>query len=142
MNDHIDPHSQHDEAGPVSGPISGMLDSIKQVLATLLSMAQTRLELFTTELQDEVYRLAVSLLWSLAALFAFGISLFLAALTVIFIFWDTHRVLVSVIVTLAFLCLAALAARVATKRISQRPQLLQATLSELKRDQEILSSRQ
>jgi len=138
MNDDIDPQSQHD----ATGPVIGLLHSGKQLLATLLSMAHTRLELFTTELQDEVYRLASSLLWSLAALLALGIGCLLAALTLIIVFWDTHRVLVAISVTGAFFGFALLAALVVVTKARKHPQLLQGTLSELKRDQELLRSRQ
>jgi uncharacterized membrane protein YqjE len=141
MNDHSNPQSQHDATDQTSGPVIGILHSVKQVLATLLSMVNTRLELFAIELQEEVQRIAVSLLWSLAALFALGIGCFLATLTLIIIFWDTHRVLVAISATAAFFGFALFAIWIVVKRVRNHPPLLQGTLSELKRDQEVLRSR-
>jgi uncharacterized membrane protein YqjE len=138
MNEDSAPPSNHDTGGPVIG----LLHSIKQLLATLLSMAQTRLELLTTELQTDIQRLGATLLWSLAAVFALGIGCFLAALTLIFIFWDTHRVLVSVSVTAAFFGFTLLAIVIVAKRLRNHPRLLQGTLTELQRDQESLRARQ
>src|SRR5690242_10495594 len=127
MNDDSVPQSNHD----ADGPVTGLLHAIKQLLATLLSMVHTRLELLTAELQTDIQRLGITLLWSLAALFALGIGCFLAALTLIFIFWDTHRTLVSISVTAAFFCLALLAILVVAKRLRDHPHLLQGTLTEL-----------
>lgn len=135
-NDNASP-SDHDTGGPVIG----LLHSIKQLLATLLSMTQTRMELFATELQSDIQRLGATLLWSLAALFALGIGCFLAALTLIFIFWDTHRVLVSICVTAAFFGFTLLAVLIVAKRLRDHPRLLQGTLTELQRDQEAFRTR-
>jgi len=137
MNDDSAPTSNHH----MDGPVIGLLHSIKQLLATLLSMAQTRLELLTTELQTDIQRLGATLLWSLAALFALSIGCFLAALSLIFIFWDTHRVLVSICVTAAFFGFTLLAILIVAKRLRDYPRLLQGTLTELQRDQESLRPR-
>jgi uncharacterized membrane protein YqjE len=124
-----------------SGPLSGLLHSLTQVLATLVTMAQTRLELLTTEVQEEVQRAASLLLWAFVALFTAGIGLFLAALVLIFAFWDTHRVLVSVLVTLLFFGTAVFAALQLRKQLRTRPRLLDATLTELARDRQHLDER-
>jgi len=135
---HTSDRNEHREGGP----IIGLLYSVKQLLATLLAMAQTRLELLTTELQSDIQRLAVTLFWSLVALFALGIGCFLAALVLIFIFWDTHRVLVSICVTAAFFAFGLLAVIIVSKRLRNQPRLLQETLMELRRDQDSLNARQ
>jgi uncharacterized membrane protein YqjE len=132
---------EHRDGGHDGGPIIGLLHSIKQLFATLLAMGQTRLELLTTELQSDIQRLAVTLFWSLAALFTLGIGCFMAALALIFIFWDTHRVLVSICVTTAFFGFALLAVIIVNKRLRNQPRLLQETLKELQRDQDSLQTR-
>jgi len=133
--------SSHEDAH-YGGPITGLLHSLRQLLATLLAMAQTRLELITTELQSDIHRLAITLFWSLAALFTLGIGCFMAGLALIFIFWDTHRVLVSLCVTAAFFGFALLAVMIVAKRLRNQPRLLQETLMELRRDHDALKSRQ
>ncbi len=126
---------------PPKGPFSGLLSSLTQTFATLVAMAQTRLELLTTELQEEIQHAASMLLWAFVALFAAGIGLFMAALMVIFVFWDTHRVLAAVSVTLAFFAIATGAALYLRNKVRTRPRMLDGTLAELARDRQRLDER-
>jgi uncharacterized membrane protein YqjE len=126
---------------PPKGPFSGLLSSLTQTFATLVAMAQTRLELLTTELQEEIQQSANLLLWAFVALFAAGIGLFLAALVVIFVFWDTHRVLAAVAMTALFFAIAIGAALHLRNRLRNRPRMLDGTLSELARDRQRLDER-
>ena len=66
-----------DESASSTGPISGLIGSLKGALSTLVAIAQTRLQIISTELQEEVGRAAELLLWAFVALFAAGIGLFL-----------------------------------------------------------------
>ncbi len=129
----------HDE--PPRGPLSSLLASLSQTFATLIAMAQTRLELLTAELQEEIRYAANSLLWAFIALFAAGIGLFLAALVVIFLFWDTYRMLAAVVVTAVFFAIALGAALHLRNRLRNRPRMLDGTLGELARDRQQLEER-
>jgi uncharacterized membrane protein YqjE len=126
------------ESGAETGPVSGMIGSLKSMLSSLIAIAQTRLELISTELQEEVGRAAELLLWAFIALFAAGIGLFLGALVLIFAFWDTHRVLVSLLVMGFFFLLALTALLVLRARLRSRPRLFEATIAEFARDREHL----
>ena len=106
MSDEADTPFGGDPSVPERGPISALFKSLTNLLATFVAIAHTRLELLTTELQEEMHRVAEILMWSLVALLAAGIGLFLAALVVIFLFWDTHRLLASVAVTAVFFLIA------------------------------------
>lgn len=138
-------HAEHAAADPqpemVRGPLNGLLDSLTKVMATVLAMAQTRLELLTTEVQEEIRRGAGALLWAFVALFAAGIGLFMAALALVFVFWDSHRVLVSVLVTLMFFVVALVAVWRLRRMTRSKPRLLDATLSELQQDRTALEER-
>lgn len=140
MQDPNEVSGQETDTAP-KGPLGGLLHSLTQVFTSLVAMAQTRLELLTTELQEEIQQAAQVLLWSFVALFAAGIGLFLAALVVIFAFWDTHRVLVSIIVTGAFFAIAVFAALNLLGKLRNRPRMLDGTLTELARDRERLDAR-
>lgn len=129
----------HDE--PATGPLSGLLHSLTQTFATLVAMAQTRLELLTAELQEEIQSTASLLVWAFVALFTAGIGLFLAALAVIFVFWDTHRVLASILVTAVFFAIAIGAMLRVRNKLRTKPRLLDATLTELARDRQRLDER-
>lgn len=116
----------------------GLLRSVGNLAATLVGIAHTRLQLLTTELQEEVQRAAHVLLWAAVALLAGMLAVFLGALTVIFYFWDTHRLLASLLVTGSLFALAGIAIVVLLAKLRSKPQLLDATLTELKRDHEQL----
>ncbi|HLF10887.1 MAG TPA: phage holin family protein [Gammaproteobacteria bacterium] len=124
-----------------TGPVSGLLRSLTNLFATLVGIAQTRLELLTTELQEEIHRAAGIMVWAFVTLFAAGVGLFLAALVVIFIFWDTHRLLVSVLVTSLFFGIAIVAALVLRAKVRSKPHMLDGTLAELAKDREQLQNR-
>lgn len=135
--------TQHDadHGAQSGGPLNGLLQSATQMFATLVSIVQTRLELFTTELQEEIQSAAQLLVWTFIALFAAGIGLFLAALTVIFAFWDTHRMLAAIIVTMIFFVIAIVAGVCLARKLRDKPRLLDATLTELARDRQRLDER-
>jgi uncharacterized membrane protein YqjE len=123
------------------GPVGGLFTSIAQLLATAVGIAQTRLELLSTELQEEIHRVAEIMVFAAIALLAAGVGLFLLALVVIFVFWDTHRMAASIGVTAAFFLIALIAGLVLRAKVRAKPPLLDATLAELKKDRANLLTR-
>lgn len=124
-----------------AAPLSGLFQSLNNFVATLVGIAHTRLQLLTTELQEEVQQVGQLLIWSFVALFAAMMALFLGALTVIFVFWDTHRILAALLMTGAFLLIAAVAAIVLVQKVKAKPPMLDATLAELAKDRDQLRAR-
>lgn len=120
------------------GPATNLLRSVVQLGGTLLATAQTRVELLTTELSEDVERGIRILLWGFVALLAGILGALLAGITLILYFWDTHRLGAAVGVTLAFLLLAVVAGWVSRERLREKPRLLDATRSELRHDVEVL----
>jgi uncharacterized membrane protein YqjE len=141
LSDEADTPFGRDQPAPERGPISALFRSLSNLLATFVAIAHTRLELLTTELQEEMHRVAEILMWSLIALLAAGIGLFLAALVVIFVFWDTHRLLASIAVTSVFFVIALGAALNLRSKVRNRPPLLESTLAELAKDRKQLEKR-
>jgi uncharacterized membrane protein YqjE len=119
---------------PEPGPIGSLFRSLARLAATLVAIAHTRLELLTTELQQEMHRVAEIMVWTFVALFAAGIGLFMGALLIVFVFWDTHRLLASIGVTSAFFLIAVVAVLVLRAKVKRRPRLLEGTLAELATD--------
>jgi uncharacterized membrane protein YqjE len=128
-----------DELQP--GRATGLLQSLRSLLATLLALAQTRMELLTTELQEEVQRMAGMLMWGLTALLTGILGLLLAGLTVVVLYWDSHRVLAALAVTAFFVCASATAGGVLWLKLRRRPPFLHATLSELGKDAQAVEPR-
>jgi uncharacterized membrane protein YqjE len=128
---------QYDEPATAGG----LFHSLSTFVGTMVSVAHTRLQLLTTELQEEVQRAAELLVWAFIALFAAMLALFLGALTVIFVFWDTHRLLAALLMTAALLAIAGLAGLVLRAKLKSRPALLDETLAELAKDRDRLRQR-
>lgn len=120
---------------------AGLFQSLNQFAGTLLAIAHTRLELLTTELQEEVRQVGGILLWAFIAAFAAMMGLFLGALTVIFVFWDTHRIAASLAMIGLFVAVAAAAAAVLVKKLRSKPPMLDDTLAELAKDRDQLRAR-
>ena len=118
----------------------GLLDSLRRMLATLLALAATRLELVTTELEEEMHRLARLLLWSVASLLAASLALVLGAVTIIIACWDTGRLAAAVGLTALFTTAALVGWWVVRRQVRERPPLLAATRQELAHDQAALGS--
>jgi uncharacterized membrane protein YqjE len=112
----------------------GLFASLRRMLATLVELGHTRLELASVEFEAELHHLQSTLLWSIAAIFSAAVGLLLLALTVLVVFWDTHRLLAAGGVTAFFLLFAAGAALLVQYRVRTRPHLLAGTIEELKRD--------
>lgn len=116
------------------GPATNLLRSLVRLGGTLLATAQTRVELLTTEVSEDVERGVRILLWGFIAVLSGVLALLLAGITVIVYFWDTHRMAAAVGVTLVFVAIAAVAAWVSRLRLQEKPRLLDATRTELARD--------
>jgi uncharacterized membrane protein YqjE len=116
------------------GPATNLLRSLVQFGGTLLAVAQTRVELLTTEISEDLERGIRVLLWALVAVLAGILGVLLAGLTLVIFFWDTHRMAAATGVTVVFLLVAVGAGLVFRKLLHQKPRLLDATRTELRRD--------
>ena len=128
----------HEAPRPGTVPASGLFGSLKDLLATLSALVRTRLELLGTELEEQVTRLAMLLVWSIVGLFLVFIAVILAAVALLVVFWDSHRVLVAVCLagTASVLAIGAWLAVMA--QLKSRPRMFQATLDELAKDRQRL----
>jgi uncharacterized membrane protein YqjE len=129
------------EAGVRHGPAAALWSSARAFAGSFAGVAHTRLELLTTELQEEVRQVGAILLWAFIAAFAAMMALFLGALAVIFMFWETHRGAASLAMIVMFVAIAAAAARVMQRKLREKPPLLNDTLAELGRDRDQLRER-
>lgn len=130
-----------DPAHSGSRAAEGLFGALRRMLATLLAMVHTRLELITTELEEEIHRAASILLWALVALFFGSLAVLMLALMLLIVFWETHRVLVAALITAAFLGLAIATALLARARLRARTGLLAASIEQLRRDRAALEER-
>ena len=122
-------------------PVTGLFQSLSNFAGTLLAIAHTRVQLLTTELQEEVRQVGAILLWAFIAAFTALLGLFLASLVVIFAFWETHRIAASLAMIGMFVAMAIFAALVLRKKLRDKPPMLDDTLAELAKDRDNLKSR-
>jgi len=126
-----------------SAPASrrGLRAATAQLAETLLGLGRTRLELAAVEFEEARARATERLVLSLVAGLCFALAVLVASMLVVVLFWDTHRIaaLCAVTIVYALLGLGALW-RLAVQKKSETPAFA-ATLAELERDREWLSSR-
>jgi uncharacterized membrane protein YqjE len=118
---------------------SGVFASLRRAAGTLVALAHTRLELLSTEIEEQGERIVSILLWGVAAVFLSASALLLCALALVVAFWDTHRVLVAGGLALALVLIAVAAIAGFVSRARARPQLFRATLGELAKDHDRLT---
>ena len=111
----------------------GLLSTITRMLKTLRDTVENRIELFIVEWQEERLRLFQSLLLALTGIVCALMALILITLTIVVVFWDTHRVLVLVLLTLAYVGGSAAALLTLRSRLRQW-RAFSATLEQIKKD--------
>lgn len=107
--------------------------------ATLVAIVHTRLELLSTDLEEEREHLSSLLVLTLAALFFAGIGVVLATILLVVAFWDTHRLLVLGLLTGFFLAAGLAAGGVALHKARTKPRLFAASMTEFSKDRQQLT---
>jgi len=118
---------------------SGLLGSIKTLVATLVDVAHTRLQLLANEIEEEKLRLAQLLMFGVLTVLFFILGIIFLTLLVIVLFWDSDRILVIGCFAGAYLVLGIVCGGMTLKRASARSTLFAASLRELAKDRERLS---
>lgn len=124
-----------------AGGAAGLGASLRSLGSALLDAVGTRAELALTELREEGERRREMLVLGLVAGLFFGLALLLAALFVVVIFWDTHRLAALGGVTLLYAGVAAVALGALRAKQRASPAPFEATLRELAADRELLGRR-
>ncbi|HJW81725.1 MAG TPA: phage holin family protein [Acidiferrobacterales bacterium] len=126
---------------PDTGHNPGLLTSLQRLMATLLELLQTRVEIVATEFEEERVRLRELVVFGILMLFFVSVGLTLATLFVVTLYWDTNRLAVLGGVAVFYLGLGGLAGVVLYRRLKCRSRLFATTLSELAKDRDQLGSR-
>lgn len=120
-------------------PTPGRLGSrLRATVAGALGVLQTRLELLSTEFQEEKLRLGLLLGYAAAAFFFLGFGAVLLALFLTILLWDSHRLLALGIFTALFLAIGLFALLSAAHIGRQGSRLFAASIAELKQDREMI----
>lgn len=119
---------------------AGLLGSLKALVATLIEVLQTRLQLFSNELEAEKLRIIRLGAFAAAALFFLAMGVLLLTLLVVVAFWDAHRLVSISVLAAAYVLLGVVFAARAVKCARTRSMLFEASLRELGKDRDRLSS--
>jgi uncharacterized membrane protein YqjE len=119
----------------------GLLGSFRNLGESLLASLQDRIALVSLELKEEKFRLIQVFFWISAILFSGAMAVTFASLTLVYLFWETSRLAVlgglALLYSAAFVCII-----VAFRRyLARQPQLLAATLQEIREDRECIRAR-
>lgn len=114
----------------------GLLESLTTLAATLVSIAHTRLDLLSTDLEEEREHVFSLMVLALAALFCLGVGVVLATILLVVAFWDTHRLLVLGSLAGFFLAMSMAVWAFALHKARTKPRLFAASLSELFKDRQ------
>ncbi|GAB2180900.1 hypothetical protein DLREEDagrD3_11230 [Denitratisoma sp. agr-D3] len=118
----------------------GLGASLRNFLAHGLELAQVRLELALTELEEEKNRLLKLLAWGAAAVLLLVIGLVFLAVFLTVLWWDEHRLLALGLSTLFFLGGGVAVLAIVSAHARRREPPLAATLDELREDRASLQT--
>ena len=106
----------------------------------MLAIFQTRLELLSNEIEEERLRVRQMLFYGSIALFFFGLSIMLATVFIVVMFWDSYRLSVLGGLTSLFLLAGLLVWNSLRSAAQERSKLFATSLAELDEDRARLTS--
>ena len=130
-----------EESGPDAAQSPGLLASLRNLAATAVGILQTRLELLATEVEEERLRLLQIVFWAVIAVLFLVLGILMATLFFVVLLWDTHRVLVTGMLAALYLALGVVIGLAVRSRARAKSKLFSASLAELAKDREQLTSR-
>jgi len=112
----------------------GLMESVKRLISTFISIVSTRLELLGVELQEERLHLTQMFLVSLFALFSFGMGVMLLTVFTVVLFWDNNRLAVLGGLCILFFVMGTLATVNLRNKAKSKSKLFFFSLAELAND--------
>jgi hypothetical protein len=116
-----------------------LLSSIKNLASTGVSIAQTRLELISTDVQIARSKFISLLVMIVSALFFLFFGLVMLALFIVIYSWESDRMMALGVLTSAFLLIGLILAVLIMQSLRTMPKLFEASIAELAKDREALS---
>ena len=123
--------------GTGSGASPGLFASVHSFWSVLIAILYTRLDLVTSELEDEAIRALKLVAAGLASLLCLLTAFFFAMFFLLALFWDTeYRLPVLGIIFGIYFVAGIILLVIARQMILSRPKFLSQTIAELRRDVE------
>lgn len=112
----------------------GFFASLRRLLATVLEIAQVRLDLLSTEFELGKRRFFDALLWGAIALLMLGVGVVLLCGFIVLLFWDGYRLAAVGVMAVLFLSGGWLMMQEARRRMQSPTGTFDTSLAELERD--------
>lgn len=119
----------------------GLLESLSAFASTLVSIAHSRLELLSLDLEEDRAHLFLLVVQYLIAAFFLVVGLVIAIILIVFVLWENHRLIALSLIAGFFLLTGLGMACYAMYKSKTKPRLFSASLSELVKDQQALDSK-
>ena len=116
-----------------------LLSSIKNIVATGASIAQTRLELLSVDVQIARSKFISLLVMIVCALFFLFFGLVMLSLLIVIYSWETNRMLALGLLTCGFVIIGLILALMVTQSLRTMPKLFEASIAEFAKDREELT---
>lgn len=131
----------HDDTRTTSAfdRVRSLLTGLQRLLGTFITILRTRVEILSTELEEETERLWELLIYGAVSLLFLGLGLLAMTLWAVVAFWHTHRLFVLGAFGVFYLSISIVSALVVRHKLKTRPRFFSTTLSELGKDQEHLA---
>ena len=118
-----------------------LLSSLKHLASTGASIAQTRLELISTDVQIARAKFLSLLVMIIFTLFFLFFGLVMLALLIVIYSWEADRIFALSLLTAGFLAAGCILALVVLRSFKTMPKLFEATIAELAKDRQELTKR-
>jgi len=118
-----------------------LLSSLKHLVSTGASIAQTRLELISTDVQIARTKFLSLFVMVIFTLFFLFFGLVMLALLIVIYGWESDRMLALGLLTSSFLVVGFILALVVLHSLKTMPKLFEATIAELAKDRQELTKR-
>ena len=116
-----------------------LLSSIKNLVATGASIAKTRLELLSVDVQIARSQFLLSFVMIVSALFFLFFGLLMLALLIVIYNWESDRLMALSLLAGAFLSIGMILAALVIQSLRTMPKLFEASIAELAKDTEELN---
>jgi uncharacterized membrane protein YqjE len=116
----------------------GLMASLSAMAATLVAIIHTRLDLLSTDIEEEREHLLSLVALSLIALFCLMVGVVLMTVLLIVALWETYRLLAIGSLAGVFLTAGLIAWYLVKRKAKAKPRLFLASLLELRKDRQKL----
>lgn len=116
-----------------------LLSSLKNIVATGASIAQTRLELLSVDVQIARSKFISLLVMIIGALFFLFFGLVMLSLLIVIYSWETNRMLALGLLTSGFIAIVLILVLLVMQSLRTMPKLFEASIAEFAKDREELT---